>query len=435
MLVTFSTQAQLLGQGGGSYQISHAECISPAQQKLIWQDVQQNIKTLELKGALQKSLMAPPKFRWPVKQAGTTYKYVYGIGNYVDYNCGTRTYDITGYNHQGIDIFLWPYPWKMKKEGAANIVAAAAGTIVGKYDGNADNNCGFGSGNWNAVYVQHADGSIAWYGHMKKNSLTNKVVGNTVAIGEKLGKVGSSGNSTGPHLHFEVYNASNTLIDPYQGACNTLNNNSWWKNQLPYYDSHLNHIATHSTPPVYPSCPTIETTNEATSFVRGNVVYFASYFHDQVSGSVASYRITRPNGTTYSSWNNTFSVHYAASYWYWYFTIASNEAVGTWQYRCIYNGDTIVRNFNITATARTVADEPDANTWLHIYPNIVTDHLHFDYSIETNTEAHIIDATGRLIKTTTLNAMFTETDINVSTIKPGVYMLIVANEKQRFIKQ
>ena len=50
----------------------------------------------------------------------------------------------------------------------------------------------------------HADGSVAWYGHMKAGSLTNKAVGQTVSSGEYLGIVGSSGNSTGPHLHFGI---------------------------------------------------------------------------------------------------------------------------------------------------------------------------------------------------------------------------------------
>ena len=57
------------------------------------------------------------------------------------------------------------------------VVAAAPGVIVFKQDGNFDRNCGFTGDPWNAVYVQHADGSVAWYGHMKNGSLTPKAVG------------------------------------------------------------------------------------------------------------------------------------------------------------------------------------------------------------------------------------------------------------------
>src|SRR5215510_13083944 len=96
-------------------------------------------------------------------------------------------------------------------------VAAADGIILAKDDGNYDRSCSLTGAAWNAVYVQHADGSVAWYGHLKNGSLTTKAPGALVVQGEFLGIVGSSGNSTGPHLHFEVYDAANHLIDPWGG--------------------------------------------------------------------------------------------------------------------------------------------------------------------------------------------------------------------------
>ena len=55
-------------------------------------------------------------------------------------------------------------------------------------------------------------------GHAEKGSLTTKAIGETVNQGEYLGIVASSGCSTGPHLHLEVYDADVQLVDPYEGA-------------------------------------------------------------------------------------------------------------------------------------------------------------------------------------------------------------------------
>lgn len=87
-------------------------------------------------------------------------------------------------------------------------VAAAPGVITYKDDGHPDRSCAFSSDSPNMVVVTHADGSYAWYLHFKNGSLTPKGVGEPVAQGEYLGTVGSSGSSTGPHLHFEVYDSS-----------------------------------------------------------------------------------------------------------------------------------------------------------------------------------------------------------------------------------
>ncbi len=84
--------------------------------------------------------------------------------------------------NRGTDFFTCPFPWYRMDYDQVYVVAAAPGVIVFKQDGNFDRNCGFTGDPWNAVYVQHADGSVAWYGHMKNGSLTPKAVGDNVAL-------------------------------------------------------------------------------------------------------------------------------------------------------------------------------------------------------------------------------------------------------------
>jgi murein DD-endopeptidase MepM/ murein hydrolase activator NlpD len=63
------------------------------------------------------------------------------------------------------------------------------------------------SGFGNAVYIQDADGDVQIYGHMRYYSVH---AGDVVHAGDQIAKVGSQGQSTGPHLHFELHRGGMT---------------------------------------------------------------------------------------------------------------------------------------------------------------------------------------------------------------------------------
>ena len=89
-----------------------------------------------------------------------------------------------GYTHTGVDI---PDP-----EGTP-IGAAGVGTVIyAAYNGG-----GYG----NLVVIQHRLGYTSWYGHLSE---ITAYVGESVEGGTRIGYVGSTGDATGPHLHFEV---------------------------------------------------------------------------------------------------------------------------------------------------------------------------------------------------------------------------------------
>jgi murein DD-endopeptidase MepM/ murein hydrolase activator NlpD len=73
------------------------------------------------------------------------------------------------------------------------IVAAGAGVVV---------RAGVAEGYGNAVLIDHGNGFLTHYGHLSKITVT---VGQHVAAGQQIGNEGSTGHSTGPHLHFEVH--------------------------------------------------------------------------------------------------------------------------------------------------------------------------------------------------------------------------------------
>jgi len=86
--------------------------------------------------------------------------------------------------------------------GAA-IVAANSGTVT---------LAGWNSGYGNCVIIDHGGGKATLYAHM---SAYNVSQGQTVSKGQRIGSVGSTGNSTGPHLHFEVL-INGAAVDPMQ---------------------------------------------------------------------------------------------------------------------------------------------------------------------------------------------------------------------------
>lgn len=81
-------------------------------------------------------------------------------------------------------------------EGVTNIYAVAAGR-VSKIGTAAQYANGFG----NHVYVQHANGYTTIYGHLHSLNVSQ---GDTISAGTVVGKLGNTGFSTGPHLHFEL---------------------------------------------------------------------------------------------------------------------------------------------------------------------------------------------------------------------------------------
>lgn len=354
--------AQQEPAGFGHYEQHDTSCLTAGERAHIKELIRTNVTDLKKRGTLHLNKSQAVLFIWPLRPAAILTDYGYhGVSNFVDhdvkypdklqdYMCGDRTYDqANGYNHRGTDFFLWPFAWNKMENDAVEVVAAASGVIVLKQDGNFDHNCGFAdTGSWNAIYVQHYDGSVSWYGHLKKNSLTTKTVGDSVAAGEYLGVVGSSGRSTGPHLHFEVYDADDHLIDPYAGPCNQWNSESWWAEQPRYNDSAINAVMTHSAPPEFEPCPSPDNIHARNRFHPGETAYFAAYYRDQLDSQVSKYTIFRPDGSIFRDWTHHSNVaHYSASYWYWSFTIPVNAPTGEWTFQVLYEGKTYSHTFAV----------------------------------------------------------------------------------------
>ncbi|MGY3619725.1 M23 family metallopeptidase [Bradyrhizobium sp. USDA 10063] len=129
-----------------------------------------------------------------------------------DYKCGTLTYD----GHNGTDFRI---PSLAAQKSGVDVLASASGRVLRMRDGVADATgkpareavrdveCG------NGVVIEHPSGWETQYCHMANGSLAVKP-GDDVARGQRLGRIGLSGLTEYPHLHFTV-RYKGAIVDPF----------------------------------------------------------------------------------------------------------------------------------------------------------------------------------------------------------------------------
>ena len=120
---------------------------------------------------------------------------------------GKITQYYKGYYHRGIDIADRSLP---------NIVAPASGTVIfaGCYGTCPPLGSTYGGSNYAwSIQIDHGNGYTTWYAHLKNIYVRS---GQSVSAGQAIGQMGSTGRSTGPHLHFEVRKGSayGTQVNP-----------------------------------------------------------------------------------------------------------------------------------------------------------------------------------------------------------------------------
>jgi len=176
--------------------------------------------------ALTASTVAAPgqaaKFRRPFNvSVGVNYGYDNnGGGGCTDYGCGGVCYD----GHSGTDFPLGV---------GTTVVAAANGRVGATYNGCANygglgNTCGGRCGNY--VRIDYPDGTSTLYCHLELNSIAVST-GQQVSCGQAIARSASSGNSSGPHLHFGL-KVGGVNRDPFAGNCSQ--STSYWVGQGSY---------------------------------------------------------------------------------------------------------------------------------------------------------------------------------------------------------
>lgn len=116
--------------------------------------------------------------------------------------------------------YIWPtrgtvtsgYGWRWGRMHRGVDVAGPVGTPVVAAAPGVVEQAGWNSGGYgNLVEIRHPDGSMTRYAH---NNRLNVRTGQTVSQGQQISEMGSTGYSTGPHLHFEVHSQGGGAVNP-----------------------------------------------------------------------------------------------------------------------------------------------------------------------------------------------------------------------------
>lgn len=268
----------------------------------------------------------------------------YIIVNYVDWLdtgisdawCGTKTYD----GHQGTDYTLRSFS---QMDSGVNVLAAADGVVTfiqdGLYDRETEGDVSKRLGNY--IAIRHPNKYYTYYGHLKTNSRQVQI-GDSVLQGQVIAQVGSSGNSTDPHLHFEVWYDSLYVIDPYTGVCGNMStlfsDNHLYDTSLHVWDQGM-HDSLVGINGLRERIKTIQDPYSFKPTASTPVVYWS-----QLSGvkkdDVLTIHWLTPAQTEWFQ----YAVTLDRDYWYYYYFSYINNTdlpIGQWKVELRLNGKTI----------------------------------------------------------------------------------------------
>ncbi len=178
----FTTQQQILQQPQAGYRELIADIHYSNDEEVSRDIIKQDVLMEAVPKIIERGTKIPPTFIWPLS-GGRISSY---FGRRRSPTAGASTY------HKGLDI------------------ATPTGSSVYASSGGVVSSAGWQGGYGYAVVIRHPDGHSTRYGHLSKILVS---VGQSVAQGQTIARSGSTGVSTGPHLHFEVIE-NGVQVDP-----------------------------------------------------------------------------------------------------------------------------------------------------------------------------------------------------------------------------
>ena len=289
------------------------------------------------------------------------------IVNYVDLEPGSGLQDFRGGNytyngHNGIDFTL---PHFEAMDDGVPVYASLPGTVTQVSDTYPDrcsteNPCNTPA---NLIKIDHGDNLITRYLHLRTDSASVSV-GDSVEAGQQIGLVGSSGNSTDAHLHFEVIDDGEVI------EVNTPNDKFSWQSPIAYADDVVGSLDYDITDHL----PSFEELRERPDTVDtyiqqpGLNPHIWTHLHGVDQGDKLDFYFHKPDGTQYAHLNwSAPQIRYG--WWNAGIELPDVPDLGVWEVEFQHNGSTILTDtFTVlpkssdgAITVDTLVDENDGD--------------------------------------------------------------------------
>lgn len=312
----------------------------------------------------------------------------------LDPYCGTKTYD----GHLGIDFAL---PSFRQMDSGVTVRAAHEGIVIKAVDGLFDRYMvDTAEGYGNHLIILHPSGLASVYAHLKCNSL-RVGFGDRVQAGQPIAQVGSSGRSSDPHLHLELWHIDtywwiNTLIQPFAAPCDTAEN--LWETP-PAYDTTLAVLGS-GLLNFLPGLVQLKTHPESPDFFTpaDTLICFWIHLHGLRQSDILRLDWITPLGTLWFSYTDTVTRDWWYFYWWSYIFFPSPLIEGDWQVQFYRNDQRIFeRTFRIRKKAVSTVPPKQFFTTSSVKITVTQTEtiLHFNNSPLTGLQYQLYDLYGR----------------------------------------
>jgi murein DD-endopeptidase MepM/ murein hydrolase activator NlpD len=337
----------------------------------------------------------------------------------LDHACGNKTYD----GHQGTDFLIRSFA---AMDEGVTVLAAEAGEVIALVDSlfdrekTVDPSRGFG----NYIALKHLNGYYTYYAHLAQNSAL-VAVGDLVEQGQPIASVGSSGNSSDPHLHFELWWDSLQWVDPFGGTCgNAL---SLWLEELPYDTSFA--VWTSGLTHLFPELDVLreEPTRRFSFHGEDEYIAYWSILYGVRKGDVFRIEWFDPEGFLWFSFDYE-ALDDAWYFYYWsYIDMPPTEKGGDWLVKVSRNG-LVMDEIGFVVETQSANHPHQRGLQFSISPNpsSALTRIEWDVNLQEPMGLDLLDSSGNRLRSlweesTPLGAKALGFDS--SALAPGLYFI------------